>query len=54
MAFVPVVASGRTASAVQREAASAIEIAMGAVVVRVANGADRRTLETVLRVLSGR
>lgn len=56
VAFVPVVASGRagTGSAGRREAAPAIEITMGAVVVRVPNGADRGTLEAVLRVLGGR
>jgi transposase len=56
VAFVPVVACGRTgsASAVSREDAPAIEITMGSVVVRVANGADRRTVEAVLRVLGGR
>jgi transposase len=55
VAFVPVVASGRTgsASAAPREG-TAIEITMGSVVVRVSNGVDRRTLEAVLRVLSGR
>jgi transposase len=54
MPFVPVVASGRPESAVSREDAPAIEIAMGSVVVRVSNGADLWTLEAVLRVLSGR
>jgi transposase len=56
MVFVPVVAPGRTGSgtAGTRERVSAIEIAMGSAVVRIANGADRQTLEAVLRVLSGR
>lgn len=56
VAFVSVVAAedvrpGRTTT---REEAPHIEIAIGPAVVRVANGADRCTLETVLRVLAGR
>lgn len=53
MAFVPVVAARRTCSdeAASTERVSAIEIAMGSIVVRVPNGADRRTLEVILRTL---
>jgi transposase len=56
VSFVPVAASGwqGCGSSRPREPASAIEVAMGEIVVRVANGADRRTLEAVLRVLAGR
>jgi len=54
--FVPVIASGRTGweSLAPRDRSSAIEVTLGPIVVRVANGADRRTLEAVLRVLAGR
>jgi transposase len=52
VAFVPVVAEqGGTYPVAGR---SAIEIVTGSIVVRVHDGADARTLETVLRVLAGR
>jgi transposase len=53
VAFVPIVAAGQLRCDVPApgERAAPIEITLGSVVVRIANGADRRTLETVLRVL---
>jgi transposase len=53
VAFVPIVAAGRPRCDVPApgERVAPIEITMGSVVVRVANGADRRTLEAVLRAL---
>ena len=52
--FVPLVASGPIGvapSATSRERRMAIEIAVGSVVVRVANGADAATLQAVMRAV---
>ena len=52
--FVPLVTSGPIAvapSASSRERAMLIEIAVGSIVVRVANGADATTLEAVMRAV---
>jgi transposase len=54
VAFVPVIAAAEPLRCVKPAAvgrAAPIEITMGSVVVRVPNGADRRTLEAVLRAL---
>ena len=52
-AFVPVVPGGSapTSKASCRERAASIEIAVGAIKVRVRNGADARTVEAVLRAV---
>ena len=52
--FVPLVTSGPIAvapSASSRERAMLIEIGVGSIVVRVANGADGATLEAVVRAI---
>jgi transposase len=54
VAFVPVVAAERAGWSKSDGRGHRIEIAMGAVVIRVANGADRGTLEAVLRALAER
>jgi transposase len=56
LSFVPVVAApeerpGRTG---KTDAHAAIEIVLGSVVVRIGNGADKRTIESVLRALAQR
>jgi transposase len=51
-AFVPVVVEpARTSKAALRERSVSIEIAIGAIKVRVCNGADARTVEAVLRAV---
>jgi transposase len=51
-AFVPVVVEpARTSKAALRERSVSIEIAIGAIKVRVRNGADARTVEAVLRAV---
>ena len=51
-AFVPVVVEPvRTSKAALRERSVSIEIAIGAIKVRVRNGADARTVEAVLRAV---
>ena len=50
--FVPVVVEPvRTSKAALRERSVSIEIAIGAIKVRVRNGADARTVEAVLRAV---
>jgi transposase len=53
VAFVPVIAAGlpHVENAAPSEQAVPIEIAAGSFVVRVANGADARTLEAVMRAV---
>ena len=51
-AFVPVVVEpARTNKAALRERSVSVEIAIGAIKVRVRNGADARTVEAVLRAV---
>jgi transposase len=53
VAFVPVIAAGdlRIDKAPTPEQAAPIDIAVGAFVIRVLNGADARTLEAVMRAV---
>lgn len=56
LSFVPVVAAAeeRPGRIGKANARVAIEIVLGSVVVRIGNGADKRTIEAVLRVLAQR
>lgn len=55
LGFVPVVAAGKSLGLEpMRAERRSIEIVFGPVVVRIANGTDARTIETVLRVLARR
>lgn len=52
LSFVPVVAAAEERRGKTGDARTAIEVVLGSVVVRIGNGADRRTVESVLRVLA--
>ena len=52
LSFVPVVAAPVERPGETGGARAAIEVVLGSVMVRIANGADKRAIESVLRVLS--